>query len=474
MKNRGGLFSLSNIWALRMWAMAGAFLVAAGTPAFAQNFGLGLTASTPSVTISNPVTFTINLTNLGAAGVFVTNSVSGTNSFQITSATTSVGTVIASNSNFVVFSMGSFFDTIGSIAQMNVAVRPTSAGTLTNAVVVVASVGTNLTSTNITVQVTPPVADLAVSLRPPSSPVLVNDHITYSATITNLGTNTVSNVILTNGGFGSMKLLSLSPTNQSYTLTNGLLILNAGTFTNRAGKTFTFFTQPTNAGPLTLSAAISVTNIVESNLSNNIASTNITVEPFATNDLVVVNASAMTYNPQTGLMEQLVNLANNGSNGIAAARVIVSGLSNRLYNAVGTNNGDPFVVYNAPLAAGANIDLLLEYFVPTRLPITVPNSAYTAVAVPLTDLVAGTIDAPNVSITNLGPAGILIEFAAITNRTYTIYYSPDVSFSTNALTAQPPIVAPANRVQWIDNGPPKTVRHPTADGIRYYRVLLNP
>jgi hypothetical protein len=35
-------------------------------------------------------------------------------------------------------------------------------------------------------------------------------------------------------------------------------------------------------------------------------------------------------------------------------------------------------------------------------------------------------------------------------------------------------VAPANRVQWIDDGPPKTVSHPTNAMARFYRVRLNP
>lgn len=459
---------------LRIWATVWIFIAAACAPASAQNFGLGVTATTNSVSVSSPVIFTINLTNEnGAAGVFVTNSVAGTSAFQITDATTTVGSRVI-NSSSVLFSLGSLFDGIGSIAQMTVTVRPTTIGAFTNDVVVVASVGTNKTSTNIVVQVTPPVSDMAVSLKAPTLPVLVGDQITYSAMVTNLGTNSVANVVLTNGDFSSMKLISLSPTNQAYTLTNGLLILNAGTFTNRASKTFTFTTQPTNAGTLALAASILATNILEPNLSNNVASTNITIEPLVTGDLVAVNASEMTYNPQTGLMEQTVNLSNVGSNAVAAARVIVAGLTNRLYNAVGTNNGNPFVVFNAPLAAGANVNLLMEYFIPTRLPITVPNSNYTAVAVSLTDLAVGAVGVPVTLITNLGAAGILIEFPAITNRSYTVFYSSDTSF-TNGLTAQPSIVAPADRVQWIDNGPPKTVSHPSStNSSRFYRVLLNP
>jgi hypothetical protein len=36
----------------------------------------------------------------------------------------------------------------------------------------------------------------------------------------------------------------------------------------------------------------------------------------------------------------------------------------------------------------------------------------------------------------------------------------------------PVITAPANRVQWIDAGPPKTDSNPAQQTARYYRVIL--
>jgi hypothetical protein len=34
-------------------------------------------------------------------------------------------------------------------------------------------------------------------------------------------------------------------------------------------------------------------------------------------------------------------------------------------------------------------------------------------------------------------------------------------------------VAPADRVQWIDHGPPETLSRPTDTAARFYRVQLN-
>jgi hypothetical protein len=76
-------------------------------------------------------------------------------------------------------------------------------------------------------------------------------------------------------------------------------------------------------------------------------------------------------------------------------------------------------------------------------------------------------------IVRMSNGNMLIEWPAITNRTYTVVYSDNVLFS-NAMMAPPSIVAPANEVQWIDYGPPTTTSAPTNAPVRFYRVFLNP
>jgi hypothetical protein len=68
---------------------------------------------------------------------------------------------------------------------------------------------------------------------------------------------------------------------------------------------------------------------------------------------------------------------------------------------------------------------------------------------------------------------MLIEWPAVTNRTYTVVYSDNIMFS-NAMVAPPSITALANRLQWIDYGPPTTTNLPANTGARFYRVYLNP
>ena len=452
-----------------------ALLGLAAEPSVQAQFFVYATTGPTNAIVNAPVTFTLELTNVTGVqllSVVVTNTFIGPASPQFVNATNSTPGTIFTNASGVIFDLGTMIN--GATARLSITLKATTAGLFTNSFEIASTYGTNISTTNLVVQVFPVTSDLAVSLTPPSLPLLAGDTTTYSVTVTNLGTNAAAGVTLTNSGFNVLKLTGLTPTNQSYTLTNGQLVFNLGTLSGRTGKNFLFDVQPTNAGPLNLFATIAATNIIESNAANNTAGTNITVGSLVTGNLLATNATPMTLNRQTGLMEQTVRLVNVSTNDVASARVIVSGLTNRLYNAAGTNNGNPYVVYSAALAASQSVDLLLEYFAPARVPFNVANSDYTAVATEAAIVSVTSVPGANITlVTNLGPAGILIEFEAITNRTYTIYYSSNASFTTPGM-AQPSVVAPANRVQWIDNGPPKTSSHPTTESSRFYRVLLNP
>jgi hypothetical protein len=177
------------------------------------------------------------------------------------------------------------------------------------------------------------------------------------------------------------------------------------------------------------------------------------------------------------LVEQSILLSNTGTNAVAAARVVVTGLSNQLFNAWSTNNGNPFVVYAANFDTNQGVSLLLQYVAGAYFPLT--NSQLHAFAVSVPNLTPPSVAAvgTNLSIARIVRLAtnqdLLIEFPSLTNRTYTVVYSDNVSFS-NAMTAMPSIVAPANRTQWIDYGPPTTVSHPTNAPDRFYRVFLNP
>jgi len=172
-------------------------------------------------------------------------------------------------------------------------------------------------------------------------------------------------------------------------------------------------------------------------------------------------------------MEQLMSLSNTGETAVASARVMVQGLTNRLFNAAGTNNGLPFVVYATNLAAGANVDMLLEYFVTNRVAVSNPSLRALEVPAFTTDIPTGT--PVYISRLIILPSGrVLIEFPTETNRNYAVLYCGDATFSNKTLVALSPVTAPANRVQWIDYGPPKTVSHPSVTASRLYKVIQLP
>ncbi len=64
----------------------------------------------------------------------------------------------------------------------------------------------------------------------------------------------------------------------------------------------------------------------------------------------------------------------------------------------------------------------------------------------------------------------ILQFPTRLGRQYYIQYADSVAgLMTNALTALPPVIGTGSEVQWIDNGPPKTISPPGA-GTRFYRV----
>jgi hypothetical protein len=128
------------------------------------------------------------------------------------------------------------------------------------------------------------------------------------------------------------------------------------------------------------------------------------------------------------------------------------------------------------LAAGKSVNLLLQYNPRGFFPFT--NGQLHAFAVPLPNWTPpkATATSTNLNISRIVrlPSGnMLIEFPSTLGQAYTVVYSDNVLFS-NAMIAPPSVIAPADRVQWIDYGPPTTVSAPTNSNARFYRVFQNP
>ncbi|HEY1718620.1 MAG TPA: DUF11 domain-containing protein [Verrucomicrobiae bacterium] len=463
------------IFNFKMLAVLLAMIIIAGAKAEGQTaFGLSVTTPADSILVSNSLTYTITVTNLAGVSLpdmVVTNALPA--SVQFVSA--SPAGFYTTFGSTVVFDLGEFAN--GEIEQLSLTVQPTAAGFITNMVVVAADTITNTATTNIVTQVTNLViqTDLGVTMTGPAQAVVTNDWMTYGVTVTNSGPSDAPGVVLTNTSPPGVILKGVSPANQTYTIASSNLIFNLGTLANGGSVNLQFTVQPTNAGVLSFSASIGAPNLLDANTNNNLDVTNITVINYPAGTLVAVTNSAQSINPQDGLTEQSILLSNTGAGDVAAARIVVIGLTNQLFNAAGTNNGNPFVDYSATLAAGHSVNLLLQFYPRGSFPFT--NGQLQAFALPLPAWPApvATATSTNINITRivqLTNGNMLVEFPSTPGLTYTMVYSDNVLFS-NAMIAPPSIVAPANEVQWIDYGPPATVSAPTNAGSRFYRVLLN-
>jgi hypothetical protein len=181
------------------------------------------------------------------------------------------------------------------------------------------------------------------------------------------------------------------------------------------------------------------------------------------------------------LYEQRVTVTNRGSTTIAAFRLLVGDIRSTngvprtnvfLANATGTNvDGRPYVQYNAPLNPGSWVTLILEFRVPDRRPFT--NSIEVLAVLPA---VNGATAEGGVEIDRwflderFAEPRFVIEWTSVPGRTYTIIYS-DTGITGPWHIATPTVKAASNRVQWYDDGPPKTISQPSSVSSRYYRVI---
>lgn len=177
---------------------------------------------------------------------------------------------------------------------------------------------------------------------------------------------------------------------------------------------------------------------------------------------------------QAGLFWERLSVVNPGNSNLPCAWITVTGLGRdslgktiRLQNLTGTAASGPFLqVLNIP--AGGTVDLIAEYYVGDRR--TQPTPTYEpSVSNPVV-VVYGETGQPKVERVLFRDPLALVEFNTISNRLYYVQYAP-VASATNWSTALPPLTGNGQRMQWIDNGPPKTESLPGGATNRFYRII---
>jgi uncharacterized repeat protein (TIGR01451 family) len=307
---------------------------------------------------------------------------------------------------------------------------------------------------------------------------------TYTLRVTNSGPSTATNVTVFDQLPAGFTFASALPAPAS---TNGGLVrwplFNLPAF---ASSNFSLTVTATSAGVFTNIAYATNSTPDPDATNNNGTRTNsqaITlVQPLASQ--FGVRQGPNVLNPQNGLFEQRVTVTNVSSTTVAAFRMLVGNIRGTngvprtdvtLVNATGTNvDSRPYVQYNSAVDPGSNVTLILEFFVPDRKPFT--NSLEVVATLPAgvdTNAAAGVVTDRAFMDMRLAEPRFVIEWTSVPGTTYTILYS-DGSPSGPWFVATPTVTAMNNRVQWYDEGPPKTASKPASVSSRYYRIIANP
>jgi len=446
-------------------------------PAHGQGFAIFPGPTPPPVPVNGILNYTLIITNLGGTltDLAVTNTFSGNVSFLAASnsVTYTNFVLVVTNGNVLTYKFSVF--TNHDFIELAYTVQPLVTGLLTNTIVVTSANITNTATTNIVANVVTAIADLGVSITGPAQQVITNDFTSYILTVTNFGPQAAPGVFLTNTLPPGVIVKRVTPSSPAFTFSGTNMIASLGTLGSSNGLSFTFSIQPTNVELAAFSAGIGAANVLDENPANNVATLNVPILAYLSTGLTVVTNSARTVNVQNGLLEQNI-LVVNVSNDVPAVRVVVTGLTNQLFNAVGTNNGDPFFYLSAPLANGQSSTMRMQFF--SRKPFVLTNGQLHAFGVPLPNwsppgFAPASTNINFSSIVKMANGDMLLEFPAKLGSTYTIVYSDNLQFS-NAMIAPPAITAPGNEVFWIDYGPPTTTNSPAASSPRFYRVYQNP
>jgi uncharacterized repeat protein (TIGR01451 family) len=223
-----------------------------------------------------------------------------------------------------------------------------------------------------------------------------------------------------------------------------------------------------------LAFEVSGVNESQSSTTNDATSAAISIISIENTEPSIAVAASLEL--QSGTFVGQVNVKNENSEAIPAFRLYVSNLPEdiQVYNANGTRAYGtpatelPYLLYNYPLAGGASVVITVEFFRPSMDPDFTPVYEVELLAVAETLPAAGTSGVDVTLFQPLSNGDMLIEVATIPGHEYAIEYSDNL---VDWFRVQQTVTAVANRLQWIDNGPPKTAVHPSEADQRFYRLV---
>lgn len=184
---------------------------------------------------------------------------------------------------------------------------------------------------------------------------------------------------------------------------------------------------------------------------------------------VVAAPDPPVLNRQTGLFEHRVSFQVPGPNPHPVARLLLGDLPPGIEFRQARNGADgAYVEAEGPWEPGDIVSFVLEYFAADRRPFTPP--ILLADLTPPAVLAKAGAGVPVVTrVLRLRDGAVLVEFPTLAGREYLVETSDDAE---RWWTVSPPVTGTGQRVQWLDQGPPKTP--PRTAAQRFYRVFLVP
>jgi uncharacterized repeat protein (TIGR01451 family) len=317
-------------------------------------------------------------------------------------------------------------------------------------------------------------ADVGISELTGPLSVIVGEDAVYNLTLTNRGPDRVGELFLTNALPPGTQLVSatMNGTNAPCIVTNNLLICALGALEPGASLPLRIVIIPEVAGTLTNTFVIAGVGAADPDVTNNSSEIQTPVREVETDDLIASFETEMKLNRQTGLLEQRLKVTNNGTTPKPRVRVLFNDLpvGAQVYNAAGSEEGVPFIQLNETLQPGESRDLVIEYYLPKRAKIPNPRLTMRTGGGLLPVVAEGVaIDVSRTVV--LSPNRFLLEFVCEPGKLYQVQYSDDGQTWNRA---QPIVRAVNTRLQWLDDGPPKTDTAPSETPMRLYRVFTVP
>ncbi|MCW2598924.1 MAG: hypothetical protein JWM02_753 [Frankiales bacterium] len=247
------------------------------------NLALTKVASPDPVTVGQPLTYTLKVTDNGpstATGVTVTDTLPASVSFV--SASPSQGTCGQAGGT-VTCSIGTLAN--GASATITITVTPNTPGTVTNTATAKANETDTAQADNtatVTTTVNAQTADLRIVKTASPDPVLVGQALTYTIAVSSGGPGTATGVVVTDPLPANVTYVSATPSQGSCALASAVVTCSLGSLANGASASIQIVVRPTAAavGRLSNTATVKATES-DPNTANNTSTVTVTVKPAA-------------------------------------------------------------------------------------------------------------------------------------------------------------------------------------------------